>query len=103
MKKAKETVDINSLPQVSQTVASILLNFKTSEKKYKLIETFYKFPEKELKLISREEIIQYAKDQKIYIDPNEGKKPAKGEQPPEPKPISPAELAKAAKKLIIKY
>ena len=100
MKKAKETVDINSLPQVSQTVASILLNFKTSEKKYKLIETFYKFPEKELKLISREEIIQYAKDQKIYIDPNEGKKPAKGEQPPEPKPISPAELAKAAKKLI---
>jgi len=52
-------------------------------------------PEKTMKLCSREEIIQYAKDQKIYVDPAEGKKPAKGEPAPEHKDITPEELAKA--------
>ena len=100
MKKGKEQIDISQLPQVSQTITSIIFNFETTDKKLKIIESFYKMPEKELKLISREEIILFAKDQKIYIDPAEGKKPAKGEPPIEHKPITAQELAKAAKLLI---
>ena len=100
MKKAKETVDISQLPNVTETISSLIFNFETNDKRLRLIESFYKMPEKELKMISREEIIQYAKDQKIYIDPAEGKKPAKGEPPIDHKPISAQELAKAAKLLI---
>ena len=100
MKKGKEQIDISQLPQVSQTITSIIFNFETTDKKLKIIESFYKMPEKELKLISREEIILFAKDQKIYIDPAEGKKPTKGEPPIEHKPITAQELAKAAKLLI---
>ena len=100
MKKGKEQIDISQLPSVNETITSIIFNFETTDKKLKIIEAFYKMPEKELKLISREEIILFAKDQKIYIDPAEGKKPAKGEPPIEHKPITPQELAKAAKLLI---
>ena len=100
MKKGKETVDVSQLPPVTETISSVILNFETNDKRLKLIESFYKMPEKELKMISREEIILYAKDQKIYVDPAEGKKPAKGEPPIEHKPITASELAKAARLLI---
>ena len=100
MKKGKETVDISQLPTVTETISSVILNFETNDKRLRLIESFYKMPEKELKMISREEIIQFAKDQKIYVDPAEGKKPAKGEPPVDHKPITSQELAKAAKLLI---
>ena len=100
MKKGKDTVDISQLPPVTETISSIIFKFENNDKKLKIIESFYKMPEKELKMISREEIILFAKDQKIYIDPAEGKKPAKGEPPIEHKPITPQELAKAAKILI---
>ena len=100
MKKGKETVDISQLPTVTETISSVIFNFETNDKKFRLIESFYKMPEKELKMISREEIIQFAKDQKIYVDPAEGKKPAKGEPPIEHKPITAQELAKAARLLI---
>ena len=100
MKKGKETVDVSQLPPVTETISSIIFNFETTDKKLKIIESFFKMPEKELKMLSREEIILYAKDQKIYVDPAEGKKPAKGEPPVEHKPITAQELAKAAKLLI---
>ena len=100
MKKGKETVDVSQLPSVTETISSLIFNFETTDKKLKIIESFYKMPEKELKMISREEIILYAKEQKIYVDPAEGKKPAKGEPPIEHKPITSQELAKAAKLLI---
>ena len=100
MKKGKEAVDLTQLPTVTETISALILNFETNDKKFKLIESFYKMPEKELKMISREEIIQFAKDQKIYVDPAEGKKPAKGEPAPEHKPITASELAKAARQLI---
>ena len=100
MKKGKETVDISQLPTVTETISSVILNFDSNDKRLRLIESFYKMPEKELKMISREEIILYAKEQKIYVDPAEGKKPAKGEPPIDHKPITAQELAKAAKLLI---
>ena len=100
MKKGKEQIDISQLPPVTETISSVIFNFETNDKRLKLIESFYKMPEKELKMISREEIIQFAKEQKIYVDPAEGKKPAKGEPPIEHKPITSQELAKAAKLLI---
>ena len=100
MKKGKDTVDISQLPPVTETISSIIFKFENNDKKLKIIESFYKMPEKELKMISREEIILFAKDQKIYIDPAEGKKPAKDETPIKHKPITPQELAKAAKILI---
>ena len=100
MKKGKETIDLSQLPPVTETITSIIFNFENTDKKLKIIESFYKTPEKELKLISREEFILFAKDQKIYVDPAEGKKPAKGEAPVDHKPITSQELAKAAKLLI---
>ena len=81
MKKGKETVDLSQLPPVTETISSVIFNFETNDKKLKIIESFYKMPEKEMKMISREEIINYAKDQKIYIDPAEGKKPQKVNHP----------------------
>ena len=100
MKKGKETIDVSQLPPVKETISSIIFKFEANDKKLKIIESFFKMPEKELKMISREEIIQFAKDQKIYVDPAEGKKPAKGEPPIEHKPITPQELAKATRMLI---
>ena len=64
MKKGKETVDVSQLPSVSETITSLIFKFETTDKKLKIIESFYKTPEKELKMISREEIILFAKDQK---------------------------------------
>ena len=60
MKKGKEQIDISQLPQVNETITSIIFNFETTDKKLKIIESFYKMPEKELKLISREEIILFS-------------------------------------------
>ena len=96
MKKGqKEQIDISTLPEVNTYISSVIFNFQNNERRLKIIETFIKMPEKTMKLCSREEIIQYAKDQKIYVDPAEGKKPAKGEPAPEHKDITPEELAKA--------
>ena len=96
MKKGqKEQIDISTLPEVNTYISSVLFNFHNNDRRLKIIETFIKTPEKTMKLCSREEIIQYAKDQKIYVDPAEGKKPAKGEPAPEHKDITPEELAKA--------
>ena len=62
MKKGKETVDLSQLPPVTETISSVIFNFETNDKKLKIIESFYKMPEKEMKMISREEIINYAKN-----------------------------------------
>ena len=48
MKKGKEKVDISQLPSVTETITSIILNFETNDKRLRLIESFYKIPEKEL-------------------------------------------------------
>ena len=95
--KQKEQIDISTLPEVITCITSILLDFKNNDRRLKLIESMLKTPEKTLKLLSREEIIQFAKEQKIYIDPAEGKKPNKNEPAPEHKEITAKELAKAFK------
>ena len=47
MKKGKEQIDISQLPSVNETITSIIFNFETTDKKLKIIEAFYKMPEKE--------------------------------------------------------
>ena len=97
MKKGqKEQIDISTLPEVNTFTSSVIFNFQNQDRRLRIIEAFVKQPEKTIKMISREEIIQYAKDQKIYVDPAEGKKPAKGEPAPEHKEITSEELAKSA-------
>jgi len=101
MKKGqKEVVDISTLREVVTCITSLLLDFQNNDCRLKILESFIKSPEKKLKAISREEIIQYAKVQKIYVDPAKGKKPNKNEPPPEHKEITPKELPKAAKLLV---
>jgi len=102
MKDEQIVLNFRVIYGLQPTLVSLLPNFETNDKKLHIIETFYKTPEKTLKILSREEIIQYAKEQKIYVDPNENKKPQKGEII-EHKPITPEELSKSLKGLIDKF
>ena len=99
----KEEVDFSTLPKANMIISTILMDLKNPETKYKLFETFYKNLQNDtlFHFITREHIIEYAKENKIYEDPAEVKKPAKGEPIPEHKEISPWELSKAALGLIM--
>ena len=99
-KNPKEVIDISTLPQVTMATSSLLLDFKNNDRRLKLIEAMFKMPDKILKLLSREHIMDYAKENKIYVDPLEGKKPNPKDPPVERKEITPEELAKAAVGLI---
>ena len=85
-------------------ISTILMNLKNLETKYKIFETFYKNlqNDKLFHFITRQHIIEYAKENKIYEDPAKVKKPTKGESIPEYKEIAPWELSKAALGLIWK-
>ena len=85
-------------------ISTILMDLKNPETKYKLFETFYKNLQNDtlFHFITREHIIEYAKENKIYEDPAKVKKPTKGESIPEYKEIAPWELSKAALDLIWK-
>lgn len=98
--KKKDDVDINTLPKINIVTTSVLLDFKNAEKRFKLLESIYKTSDKTLKLVTREQIIEYAKETKIYIDPEDGKKPNPKDPPIEKREINADELAKAASLLI---
>jgi hypothetical protein len=103
MKKGKkeEVIDLTNLPKINVTTSSLLLNFKNQERRFKLLENIFKNPDKIFRFISREQIIEFAKENKIYIDPEEGKKPNPKDPPIEKREINSEELAKAAAGVII--
>ena len=99
----KEEVDLSTLPKANMVVSSLLLNFKNQDNKFKIFESFYKGLQNDplYFFITREHIIDYAKDQKIYEDLSE----PKGKNPKEPsvpkKDITPEQLSKACLGLLI--
>ena len=67
-------------------------------RRFKLLENIYKNPNKLIRLICRENIIEFAKERGIYVEPVINKKDP---NPPEPKEITSEELAKSVSELII--
>ena len=100
MKKAKkdEQIDLCSLPKINLISSSLILDFVNYDRRFKLLENIYKNPNKLVRLICRDNIIDFAKEKGIYVEPVVNKKDP---NPPEPKEITAEELAKAAAELIL--
>ena len=62
----KEEIDLTTLPKANMVVSSLMLNFKNPDNKLKLFENFYKGLQNDplYFFITREHIIEYAKEQK---------------------------------------
>ena len=86
-KNPKEVIDLATLPQVTMATSLLLLDFKNNDRRLKIIEAMVKQPDKILKIISRDHIMDYAKENKIFVDPMEGKKPNPKDPPIEKKEI----------------
>ena len=100
----KEEIDLTTLPKANMVISSLLLNFKNPENKFKLFEYFYKGLQNDplYFFITREHIIEYAKDQKIYEDNSDPKAKNAKDAPVIPKKdITPNQLSKAALGLLI--
>ena len=103
-KQKKEEIDLSTLPKANMVVSSLMLNFKNPENKLKIFENFYKGLQNDSLyfFITREHIIEYAKEQKIYEDNSDPKaKNQKDVQAQPKKEITPSQLSKAALGLLI--
>ena len=103
-KQKKEEIDLTTLPKANMVVSSLMLNFKNPENKLKFFENFYKGLQNDplYFFITREHIIEYAKEQKIYEDFSDPKAKNPKDAPPQPKKdITPSQLSKAALGLLI--
>ena len=103
-KQKKEEIDLTTLPKANMVVSSLMLNFKNPENKLKIFENFYKGLQNDSLyfFITREHIIEYAKEQKIYEDTSDPKaKNQKDVQTQPKKDITPSQLSKAALGLLI--
>ena len=69
-KQKKEEIDITTLPKANMVISSLMLNIKNPDNKLKFFEYFYKGLQNDplYFFITREHIIEYAKEQKIYED-----------------------------------
>jgi len=70
-KKVEEVVDISTLPRLSQITCSLIPNFKNNDRIFKILENIYKNPAKNLKFICRDQIVDYAKENSIFIPSEE--------------------------------
>jgi len=103
-KPKKEEIDLTTLPKANMVISSLMLNFKNPENKLKFFENFYKGLQNDplYFFITREHIIEYAKEQKIYEDFSDPKAKNPKDAPPQPKKdITPSQLSKAALGLLI--
>jgi hypothetical protein len=96
-KKKDEQIDFTQLPKINIVTNTLLLNFVNNERRFKVLEQIYKNPHKLVRFIPRDHIVDFAKEQKIFIEPVI--KP-KDPNPPELRDINAEELAKAAALLI---
>ena len=100
----KEEIDLSTLPKANMVISSLMLNFKNPDNKFKFFENFYKGLQNDplYFFITREHIIEYAKEQKIYEDLSDPKaKNPKDTSPQTKKDISPSQLSKATLGLLI--
>ena len=99
----KEEVDLSTLPKANMVVSSLLLNFKNQDNKFKIFESFYKGLQNDplYFFITREHIIDYAKEQKIYEDLSDPKSKNPKEPSTPKKDITPEQLSKACLGLLI--
>jgi hypothetical protein len=100
----KEEIDLSTLPKANMVVSSLMLNFKNPDNKLKFFENFYKGLQNDplYFFITREHIIDYAKEQKIYEDLSDPKAKNPKDAPPQPKKdITPSQLSKACLGLLI--
>ena len=99
----KEEVDLSTLPKANMVVSSLLLNFKNQDNKFKIFESFYKGLQNDplYFFITREHIIDYAKEQKIYEDLSDPKSKNPKEPSAPKKDITPEQLSKACLGLLI--
>ena len=103
-KPKKEEIDLTTLPKANMVISSLMLNFKNPENKFKFFENFYKGLQNDplYFFITREHIIEYAKEQKIYEDFSDPKAKNPKDAPPQPKKdITPSQLSKAVLGLLI--
>ena len=91
--KKEEVIDFSTLPKINYATALLLLNFKNhslnQERRFKILESLYKTTHKLLKLICREQIIEFAKEKEIFKESDQRKE------------INADELAKAAAAIIL--
>jgi len=73
--KKDEIVDISTLPKINVVTNSIILNFKNQERRSKLLETMYKATNPIIKIIFRENIIDFAKEKAIFVETPTKKEP----------------------------
>lgn len=73
--KKDEVVDISNLPKINVVTSSILLNFKNQERRSKLLEILYKSTNPVIKIICRENIIDFAKEKGIFVETPTKKEP----------------------------
>ena len=100
----KEEIDLTTLPKANMVISSLMLNFKNPDNKLKFFENFYKGLQNDplYFFITREHIIDYAKEQKIYEDFSDPKAKNPKDAPIQPKKdITPSQLSKAALGLLI--
>ena len=99
----KEEIDLSTLPKANMVVSSLLLNFKNQDNKFKIFESFYKGLQNDplYFFITREHIIDYAKEQKIYEDLSDPKSKNPKEPAAPKKDITPEQLSKACLGLLI--
>ena len=98
MKKGKdnkkdEVIDISTLPKINYVTNLIILNFKNhslnQERRFKILESLFKTTHKLIKLICRENIIDFAKEKEIFKETEHRKD------------INNEELAKAASAIFL--
>jgi len=96
-KKKEENVDVTNLPKINTFNASMIFSSENPEKRLKLLETIFKSNHKFIRLIPRENLIEFAKEKGIFVEPAENKKDP---NPADKREINSEELAKAAAAII---
>ncbi len=96
-KKKEEIVDVTNLPKINTFNTSFIFGTENPEKRFKLLETIFKSNHKFLRLITREHLIEFAKEKGIFVEPVENKKDV---NPVEKREINVEELAKSAAAII---
>ena len=93
-KKKDDNVDVSNLPKINIFTSSLIFGTENPEKRIKLLETIFKSNHKFLRLIPREQLIEFAKERGIFVEPDDKKK----DKDPtiEKREINSEELAKKA-------
>lgn len=96
-KKNEEVVDLSTLPTINTITSSLLLDFNWQERRFKILENIYKSASKNLSFITRDQLIDFAKEKTIFVDETDYKKNPNAER----KEPTNEELAAAFQAIVI--